>query len=236
MKVKIIKQIPDSTYFRMSDIAPHIDESGDVVVFDGRGTRRSWGAPQVSTTIVVDDCDLLALHVGFSHKHRGGQGWHYFTTDGETTTKITWSQLPDETRQRIFDNESKAPTWAKRPGKFKSQAAKPSTKTQTTYKLVRSVDGQLVSLYDNDTEYTIGKRLAQKAEADHRGGWYSHPSIDQVKSLLASGNLVPDRCIDSGMDLVMFRCEVSGTIVKYPNGKIASTYLVPVEIIEKLSY
>lgn len=236
MKIQTNTNIPDSTYFSMSDVAPEIDDSGDIVIYEGRGTRRGWGAPQVTNTVVLEDCDLIAIHVGFSHKHRGGQGWHYFTTDGTATRKVTWTQLPDETRQRILDNETKAPSWAKSPGKLKSQHAKPSTRTQTTYKLVRLENGRLVSLYDGETEYTIGKRLVQKAVEDHRGGFYSHPSTEQVKSLLEKGNLVPDHCLSPGMSLAMVRCEISGTIVKYPNGKMASTYLTPVEVIEQIAY
>lgn len=236
MKININTNIPDSTYFAMSDVTPEIDSDGNITIYSGKGKSRSWGAPQVTSTVVLEDCDLVAIHVGFSHKHRGGQGWHYFTTDGQTTRKVTWAQLPDETRQRILNNENKAPRWAKTPGKLKSQAIKPAAKMQTAYKLVRVDGDKLISLYDGEVEYKLGKRLAQKAADDHQGGWYSHPSVEQVKSLLGGGNLVPSRCLSQGMTLAMLRCEIGGTIIDYPNGKKASTYLTPVEVIEQIAY
>ncbi|MCB0073273.1 MAG: hypothetical protein KDE20_17510 [Caldilineaceae bacterium] len=246
MNIQTNTQIPDSTYFTMSDVAPVITDNGDIEITNGEGSRRSWGRPQVTSTVVLDECDIVAIHVGFSHKHRGGQGWHYFTTDGLETTKVTWAQLPDELRRRILDASNKAPSWAKAPGKLRSQHAKPSTRTQTAYKLVRMDGDRMVSIYDGRTEYVIGKRLGEAVNAKidvwdgmavtHDGGYYSHPSVEQALDLYNSGNLVPTSRLDMGDKLALIECEISGKIARYPNGKLASTYLKPVAVLRTIVY
>lgn len=246
MHIQTNTQIPDSTYFTMSDVAPVITDNGDIEITNGEGSRRSWGRPQVTSTVVLDECDIVAIHVGFSHKHRGGQGWHYFSTDGLETTKVTWAQLPDELRQRILDASNKAPSWAKTPGKLRSQHAKPSTRTQTAYKLVRMDGDHMVSIYDGRTEYVIGKRLGEAVNAKidvwdgmavtHDGGYYSHPSVEQALDLYNSGNLVPTSRLGLGDKLALIECEISGKIARYPNGKLASTYLKPVAVLRTIVY
>lgn len=227
--------VPDSTYFSTYHVTPDINVDGSLTIYDGKGTyRSSWGAPGVTSTVVLDDDDLVAIHVGFHHKHGGGQFWRYYTTDGETTRQIEWRQIPDEARQRILDAAKRlAPSWAKAPGKLRTQYAKPSLRTQTSYKLVRlESDGRMVSLYDGATEYRIGKRLAQQAQPGHYGGWYSHPTREQVMRLWERGALVPDRCVVEGAAYAMIECEVAGTIIRYDNNKLSSTYLTPLRVVE----
>ena len=238
MKINTSDYCPDGTYFTATDVQPDIQNDGSVTIYTGHGQQRSWGRPQVKSAVILDECDLVAIHVGFSHKHRGGQGWYYYTTDGSETRRITWQQLPDEARQRILDAyQAKAPGWAKAPGKLRTEYVKPSQRTMTSYKLVRmESDGTLRSLYDGSTEYRIGKRLAEKAEADHSGGYYSHPTQERVMRLWDAGSLVPDRCVEEGATYAMIRCEIGGTIIRYDNGKLSSTYLTPVEIVSTFTH
>lgn len=238
MKINTSDYCPDGTYFTATDVQPDIQADGSVTLYNGRGTSRSWGRPQVTSTVVLDDCDLVAIHVGFSHKHRGGQGWYYYTTDGSETRRITWQQLPDEARQRILDAcEAKAPNWAKEPGKLRSEYVKPALRTMTSYKLVwMEPDGRMVSLYDGNTEYRIGKRLAEKAESDHNGGYYSHPTQQQVMRLWETSSLVPSRCVVEGATYAMIECEIGGTIIRYENGKLSSTYLTPIRVVETFTH
>lgn len=236
--------VPDGTYFRTGSAEPDINDDGSITVYDGKGSRRGWGQPQVTSTVVYDEDDLVAIHVGFSHKHGGGQFWRYYTTDGKSTSQLTWAQLPDETRQRVLDAaKTKAPSWAKEPGKLRSQYAKPSTRKMVAYKVVRRLEDGLVSVYDG-TQYAIGKRLAEAVhgyvtdygDPIHRGGYYSHPSPEQVKALLAQGNLLPSDRLEHGMTLALIECEISGKIVRYPNGKLCSSYLTPTRIVETITY
>lgn len=217
----------DSTYFRMSDVAPWITDEV-INIYNGKGSRRSWGAPSVISTVVVDDADLVAVHVGFSHKHRGGQGWHYWLGG----TKRTWAQLPDAQREKVLANEHKAPRWAKSPGALRAER-KPSPEPQIAYKLVKVNGDKLLSLYDSKTEYTIGKRLVQAARENHQGGYYSYSTEKAVRVALAAGTIVPRECLTEVEKFALLRCEIAGKIITYGN-KQASTYLTPIEIVETI--
>jgi hypothetical protein len=230
LKIEVSNNVPDSTYFRISDVNPTL-EGDTLTIYSGKGTHRSWGSPQVTSTVVVELPDFVVIHVGFSHKHRGGQGWYYYLNGA----RVTWQQLDDTYRQIVLDNKSKAPAWAKIPGGLKSQTAKPTIKTQTAYKLVRVLDdGRMVSLFDNCTEYAIGKRLAQKATEDHGGGYFSYDNVGVIWGKWIGRELVPYKGIawwDAINCVALLEVEISGRIVNY-GIKQASTYIKPVKVLE----
>jgi hypothetical protein len=236
---------PDSTYFTTGDVEPAVsDETRAIVIINGEGTRRSWGRPQVTSTIVYQSDDFVSIHVGFSHKHRGGQFWRHYSINGEIV-QVSWAKLDDSLRAEILEAyDKKAPGWAKSPGKLRKDYIKPGQTKMVTFKAVAAET--MTSLYDGRTCYEIGKRLAEAVDrragqdngwgdAVHGGGWYSHPSIDKVKKLLIDGNLVPDKKLEGVKAVAIIKCEISGRIVSFPNGKIASTYLTPVEVVETVS-
>lgn len=111
---------PNSTYFTTTDIAPEYDAATETLTIShGRGTRRSWGEPQ-STSTAIETAGIVAIHTGYSHKHRGSQAWWYY--DRQTGQRRTWAQLDDETRAAILaEAEKRTPAWAKTPGKLRSQ-------------------------------------------------------------------------------------------------------------------
>lgn len=219
------KSLPyDSTYFTMSDVTPVYDPTHDTLtIYNGQGSRRSWGRPSVTSTIVFRGT-VTAIHVGFNHKHRGGQGWHYFASDG---SKLTWSALSDSDRQKILDRKQRAPTWAHTPGKLRTDYQQPPT--HVAYKWVKVVDDRLVSLYDNTTEYTLHKRMTQKAQPAHGGGYYAY--LNKDAALVGLQTAVPQRCLHDVQQFALLRCEIGGTIIHY-NTKVAATYLTPLEILE----
>ncbi len=167
-------EVPDGTYFRVSSVEPRLD--GDTLtVLDGQGSRRSWGRPGVTSTVVLNEDDLCAIHVGFYHKHGGGQFWRYYVPDEDGWRQAEWRELDDATRQRVLAAaEKKAPYWAKSPGKLRSQRRKPTIHRMTTWKVVRVEEGRMVSVYDGETEYKIGRTMRQKALPVHLGGYYSY--------------------------------------------------------------
>jgi len=219
----------DGTYFTATDCEPWA-EGGQVCFYDGHGSRRSWGAPQITTTVVVNDCDFLALHVGFSHKHRGGQYWRYFVRTAEEIERRTWPQLTDDERQIVLDAEGKAPNWAKSPGKLRKDYIRPERTTFTAYKILRVAEGGLTSLYDN-TPWALGKRNAQAAKEEHNGGFYVHPDQDKLMNLWGRGALVSADLVTPGTYALM-ECECSGRAIRYSSGKIAVTYCKPVGMIK----
>lgn len=229
---------PDDTYFTTDAAQPEIQEDGSIGLVNGRGRSRGWGSPQVTSTIVLNESDFCAIHVGYSHKHRGGQFWRYFAIlDGQTVQR-SWAQLSDETRQQVLDAaKTKAPSWANIPGKLRSEAERPTTTRRLAYKLVeRRDDGALVSLFDGSTVYTIGEELHQTAKGDHEGGYYVHDTPGRVMELWGRGELVPDQAYRQDRDLVLLECECWGRMLRYDNQKLAASYLKPVRIVKEFHY
>lgn len=223
--IHIRSDVPNTTYFRSSDVAPQL--AGETLtLWHGKGTRRSWGAPQVCSTVVVETDTFIAVHVGYSHKHRGGQQWYYFLN----RERYTWNQLSDALQRLVLDNSHKAPHWAKVPGKRRTETAT----AQIAYKLVKVVDGKMLSLYDGTTEYIIGKRLVQKARNGHRGGYYAYRTIEELDAALRSDSLVPSGCLDGVDRVALLKCELNGTIITYGT-KLAATYLRPLEALYTFS-
>ena len=239
MKHRNTDQVPDSTYFRTGDAEPIIESDGSITLLNGEGTRRSsWGRPQVNTTILIDDCDFLAVLVGFSHKHGGSQFYRYYLPNGGKPQRVTWSKLTDHDRQRILDAyDDKAPYWAKKPGKLRSEYKKPSQAIFTAYKVMRYIsDTEFLSLY-NDTEWTLGTRKAEAVGdaavkwAEHSGGFYVHKNQSKIVSLWENGNLGEKR---DDWKHVLVRCECSGRVAEFSSGKLAVTYCKPIEIVQEV--
>ena len=57
------------------------------------------------------------MHVGFHHKHRGGQGWAYFVAG----QRRTWAQLTPAQQRRVVKayRLGVPPSWAAQPGRIK---------------------------------------------------------------------------------------------------------------------
>lgn len=243
MKIETHPLAYDSTYFTMSDVAPYYDENRDrLVIQNGKGTRRSWGAPSVTSTVVFRGRSLVAIHVGFSHKHRGGQGWHYWLHEGESWVKVAWGKLSDADRRKVLDRTDRAPSWAKAPGKLRKERRTPTMNTVIAYKMVAVRDGQYVSLYDGNTTYEIGQRLTQAAKSNHGGGYYAFPRIDGLMSLYRKGQLVPSECMAGVSTLAILEVELGGRIIEYPQDhwyyankgpkKLAATYITPIQVVD----
>jgi hypothetical protein len=238
LQIIVSTDVPDSTYFTTGSAEPDLD-SNALTIYDGTGTRRSsWGQPGVTSTIVYQSGDLVSIHVGFFHKHGGGQFWRYYRLTDGRWRQVTWAQLSDEDRQCVLTayGEHRAPSFAKVPGKLRTEHKKPEMKTMTTYKLVQIIDGRYYSVYDGDTEYVMGKRLAEKAVDEHGGGYYSYPSEQGVEKRFYNGSLFPERCYQQSMQLALIECEISGTILNYQGKKYASTYIRPMRELKQFEY
>jgi hypothetical protein len=208
--------VPDDTYFRTGDVEPRIKDDGSIVIYNGQGSRRSsWGAPGVTSTVVVDAPDFAAIHVGFHHKHGGGQFWRFFAINGETV-QVAWKDLDDETRQVVLEAaEEKAPGWAKTPGKLRKDytPSNPKANLFTGYKVVKVLnDGRMVSLYDGRVEYTLGKTLVERARPGHNGGFYSYLDGETIIDHYKAGDIIGD---PKPGRKALLRCECWGTIVAY---------------------
>lgn len=89
-----------------------------------------------------------------------------------------------------------------------------------------ALDGDTLRSIFSGEEYTLTGLKRERAEDDHNGGYYCYPTIEQA--LQAD---VPETSKCLNLPRVIARCEVSGRAVTYGNGKIARTYLRPIEIV-----
>lgn len=249
LTIQTSNDVPDSTYFRVGSAEPELtvhDGQSTLTIYSGQGRRRGWGQPGVTSTVVLHADDLVAVHVGFHHKHGGGQFWRYYVPSADGWRQVQWASLRDALRAHVL--AASRPVWANVPGKLRADYKAPVIETRIAYKIVRvEDDGRMVSLFDGATEYTLGKRLAERAMDDHRGGYYSYPSADSVRALFDAGELVPARCYCEDMRVALLEVEISGTILDYGQGydewgepiiggKLASTYLRPVRVLDTWSY
>jgi len=233
IEILVSNAVPDGTYFRTADAEPEIDnETQSITVLDGRGTRRSWGTPGVTSTIILDTLDVVAIHVGFHHKHGGGQFWRFVSINGALEF-VPWKSLDDDMRQAILDAAAtRAPSWARLPGKLRKNylTGRPKSNLFTAYKICGIDDaGQLTSLYDPEIVYELYRVNVQAARPGHGGGWYVHPHQDRLKQLYESGDLVDRRAERAAL----VQCECWGNTVEYSSGKIGVTYCKPISIIEE---
>lgn len=64
-------QVPGSnTYFRTSDVTPRFTDSGELVIYNSRGNRRSWGTPSVRSDVRMLTANVIMIEV---------TGWHKWT-------------------------------------------------------------------------------------------------------------------------------------------------------------
>jgi len=228
MKHQESNRVPDSTYFRTGDAEPTIEPDGSITLLNGHGSRRSsWGAPQVNTTVLIDEPDFLTVVVGFSHKHGGGQFYRYYTPAGQTD----WAHLSDERQTAVLAAyESKAPSWARKPGKPRAERKSPEHTHFTAYKVMRVAAGGFLSLY-NDFGWQLGRRNADGVRENHAGGLYIHKDSERIVNLFDAGELGKVR---PGWQHVLVECDCYGKTVEYDNGKIAVTYVTPLRVIREL--
>ena len=231
MKITISHDVPDSTYFRVADAEPIIDADGSLTILDGQGTRRSsWGAPGVTSTVVYETETFAAIHIGFHHKHGGGQFWRYYVVNGEVKA-VTWASLDDETRATILDAAGrKAPTWAKSPGKLRAEYKRPEERAReggdSYYKAV-AVDGErLLSIFDGRTEYRIGETLVEPVRKGHGGGFYVYPSLEAALDV----EVPPDSMLRRAPRAII-RVRAEGQYTRYDNGKLAFSRVTPLEVV-----
>jgi len=230
MRSKYSKEIIDSAYFSMSQVTPEIinDSKGQYLsLFNFEGSERAWGKPRCHSHIVVNERNFCAIHVAFSHKHRGGQGWHYFTRkNGRGIRKVTAAKLTPKQRQTVLDYHSSMAAWVKLPIRHAGHPTR-NGERYTKYKHVAVVEGRYYSIFDGG-EYLLNKRYTQKVRPHHDGGYYVHATIEG-----ASEAKFPSSSFNYGaMDRAILECEVSGSCIHY-NSKEAWTHMRPLRCVSE---
>lgn len=212
-----------------------------------QGKHGEFEIPYIDTQIIMADSDLgfVVVLVGYHgtepygpsrSKHvQKGQFYRFYrqSPDGDWES-APWRKINDELRALIIETtQETGPEWARKPGKLSSERASPAKPVITTaYKVVRVIDGNFYSLYDPTQEYILGERLKQAARPGHRGGYFSHLSLEQGQAYLAScARAMPFHREVATPHLALLECEIGGKIINYGH-KMASTYLCPIRVIE----
>jgi len=167
--------------------------------------------------------------------------FRYFVTDGQKAVEITGGKKSLIKRAAQVDPAPDSPLRAIRqqlPSEWQAlvpdkpvdfQASQIEIwKAWKVYRLMK--DGTLLSFYD-DTKWKLGKWRRQKAEPDHRGGFYVRTgNPEDVIAQFEHGELV---AIPSGRNetwqAVLVEVECAGASVRYGN-KIAVSMCRPVRI------
>lgn len=112
----------------------------------------------------------------------------------------------------------------------KKKLTVPGLSKFTGYKIVKMIDDQPVSVYDNDVAWDFGKTKRQGATNDHTGGYYVFDSTDQAIKVFTDNNVFPDN-VDKNGKFALIECECKGRRFRHDNKKICTTSVKPTKII-----
>jgi len=221
MKIQTSNNVPDSAYFRTRDAEPRIEEN-TLILLDGRGTfRSSWGAPGVTSTVVLETPMLVVIHVGFYHRHGGGQFWRYYRQGEKQIERLpSWKSLREDERLLVLAGWiERAPGWAKCPGKLRSQYIRP---------------GELKRIETGEDGAPIGYKWLRKDREGtlHSPFAYSHPvwiggqlTADRAPTMKnTSGIYAAKNVRDPNLrayrrpGLILVQIRLSGTVVEHDRG------------------
>lgn len=93
------------------------------------------------------------------------------------------------------------------------------------YKALALVDGELRSIFSGEL-YELGQEKRQVAQSNHSGGYYCYDNLYDAKNCE-----VPTESVYRSAPRVVVKCEVHGKKIVYGTGKMARTYLKPIEIV-----
>jgi len=81
MKIITSPAIPQENYFTVSAIAPVL-EHDQLTIMTGEGARHGWGRCRVTSTVICDTSDFIAVYLAWQHKRYGslfgGHAWRYY--------------------------------------------------------------------------------------------------------------------------------------------------------------
>ena len=232
-------------------LEPQLARNADglwVLTVRRQGTYREFAVPYIGSDVLLADAELglvvvLVSFHGASAEKYGKRG--YFTQKGQYYRfyrqessgdwhGVAWRLLNDDLRQVVLTAvQAHGPAWAKAPGKLQAERNPPTKPVaQTSYKVVRVIDGRYFSLYNPEQEYVLGERLKEPAKPRHGGGFYSYHTMEEGTEYLADCvKSIPFRRDVTKPQLALLECQIGGKIISY-GYKLASTYLCPLRVLE----
>jgi hypothetical protein len=230
-------------------VEPVLSQNADglwVLSLRRQGEHSKFEVPYINSEILLADAELgfvmvlVGYHGSQTEKYgrlgymtQKGQFYRYYQqqASGEWN-RVEWRTFSDEVRAMLIALvEERGPAWARKPGKLRTERATSTKVTMTSYKVVRLIDGRYYSLYKPEIEYVLGQQMKEAAKPKHGGGFYSYPTLQEGTDFL-------ERCVkcipfgEASPEIALLECEAGGRVVAYSNGKMASTYLRPVRVLE----
>lgn len=234
------------------DVEPALDQNAEgvfVLTVHNQGEHGKFEVPYIGSFVVHADDELAVILTGYhgtepsgpkKHRHTArGQFYRFYQRiDEGTWQRVEWRRLDEKTREIALGAwKSNAPEWARCPGKLTAEYAKPTRRVKTTtYKIVRVIDERYYSVFDSRVEWIIGECRTEPARPKHRGGFFSYPDQARLLELFEKQRLFPLRCYREPITLALLECEISGKIIGYDNGKVASTHLRPLTVLSTFEY
>lgn len=206
-KLQIVQssEVLKESWLQRSMLEPTLAQNADglwVLSVRRQGEHSKFEVPYIGSEIIMADPELglvvvlVGYHGSVTEKYgklgymtQKGQFYRYYRQEASGDWKqVKWASLTDGLRLLIINTiEEQGPAWARKPGKL-AEERKPPTKhvTMTTYKVVRLINERYFSLYDPDVEYILGERLKEPAKKNHRGGFFSYPTLEKGMEYLAN--------------------------------------------------
>ena len=94
------------------------------------------------------------------------------------------------------------------------------------YKLVARKGGKFVSIYDGETEYSLGQTVSQPARPAHHGGFYVFRTAEQaLDATFPASSALKDAT------KALLLVEAGDSCFEYQGGKVACSSITPIEVV-----
>jgi hypothetical protein len=95
------------------------------------------------------------------------------------------------------------------------------------FKQVAVIQGRFFSVYDKDTEYTLGITLSQSVAKGHKGGFYVYSSAE----LAANAKIAMKMGSNWIFPRTILEVECWGNMIQYPRFKLCFEFIKPIQNI-----
>lgn len=107
-----------------------------------------------------------------------------------------------------------------------SEKPKRKIQKQIMYKKCAWIDGDIKSIYNNET-YERGRTYIDKAKSNHQGGYYCYSTVKEAINAVFPTDSINSDCNKKAI----VRVEMWGNSIDYSNGKKAFSYMKIIEIV-----
>ena len=84
--------VPAGSFLTARDVEPVLSEE-DLTIFAGTGPSYPWGNAVVASTVVLQNLDLVVIHMRLCHRHGTEQCWRYYQRMVERWERVMWNNV-----------------------------------------------------------------------------------------------------------------------------------------------